>query len=579
MDAAGLIADVFQDTLNMYIDGVMDGTITTGRSVRAAVERHVNDLRRQSTRDFPYHFDIGTARKVCNFYPRVLRHSIGRYAGMPFELEPWQIFCEAAIFGWKRDADDTRRFRKSYESVARKNGKSTRAAGRAIYMARYDHNPVAAARQGATYVPEPVSQVVLAATKKEQAEKVVYAEIERMRRASPSIRKGSNDARRQLEFSSNNGSIMCVGSDKPYDGLNPHLVVLDELHAWCEYHRPFYDTMVTGSGFRDQPLISMITTAGDDHSHLWDEVYTFAKNVATGVVQDESFFAYCAELDEDDDPLDPHNWIKANPNLGVSVSEDYLRQQAIEAQSSTVALRRFTRYHGNRKVSSNQRAFSLEQWDACAGALSDWSDADAIGVGVDLGSRDDLAAWSIVARFPMNEEDTSGKLVYRYEVKTCAYIAEDTKRDLAKEPFATWVYEGWLEKCRFPIAELREAVTEACGQHQVFAVAYDPYNAQQLGEDLTAEGITAARMGQSYSMFNEPIRDILKAIEDGRIRHDGNPLLRWCVQNAVLIHDRQDRIMFDKRESSDKIDPVVAMTMAYRMACMAPERATGSLYL
>jgi phage terminase large subunit-like protein len=572
-----MIADAFHDTIERYIDGVMSGEIVASRAVKACVERHLRDLGRQSTTDFPYHFDVAHAAKVCRFYPQVLRHSIGRYAGMPFELEPWQMFCESVIFGWKRDADETRRFRRAYESVGRKNGKSTRGAGRAIFLARYDHNPVAAAKMGRVFVPEPVSQVVLCATKKEQAERVVYAEIERMRRASSAISRGSTDIRRQLRFQENDGEIICVGSDKPYDGLNPHGIVMDEIHAWCEYHRPFYDTMLTGSGFRDQPLLSYLTTAGSDRSYLWLEIYKYCKQVLEGTVVDESVFAFIAELDEGDDIFDESLWIKANPNLGVSVGMDYLREQAREAKASAIAASRFTRYHCNRIVTSTEKAIDIDLWDKCEGELSDWKTADVICGGVDLGSRDDLAAYAFCARFPIDERD--GIPVYRFEIVARAYVSDETTRDLSKQPFAEWIYREKLKRRQYAVLALRDDLIDECNSLDVGSVAYDPYNAQSLGEELTKEGIMAVRMAQNCTQFNEPIRDFLLCLTDGRLRHDGNELLRWAANNAAITKDRSDRWMFDKRSSSEKIDPIVAVVMAFRLCSLAPARATGSLFI
>lgn len=566
-----MIASGTKAKVDQYIEDVLSGEIVVCRLVRLSVERHVRDLERQRTEDFPYHFSERSASIACDFFPLMLRHSIGDAAGLPFELEPWQAFGMWVLFGWKRDCDDSRRFRKFLKSVARKNGKSTEAAGIALYLASMDVNPL-------TRKVEQVAEVILSATKKEQVEKVIYAEIERMRLRSKHIERNSTRINRQITFKSNQGSIRCVGSDKPYDGLNPLAVLMDELHAWREHHRKFYDTMQTGSGNRCQPMIGTVTTAGDDTSHLWLEEYKYAKGILDGTIKDESFFAYVFEIDEDDDPLDEAHWIKANPNLGVSVKLDYLRDQAKQAASSKLALNRFTRYHGNRLVSSTEKAFDLEQWDACRGELSDWHDADAIGAGVDLGGRDDLAAWGLVARFPLDEE-RDGKPVYRYELRCQAYIASDTERDLDKQPFANWCYDGLIQKCKYPTANLRDDLVEEVSELGVHAVAYDQYNAQQLGDDLTAEGITAARMAQNPSMFNEPIRDFLQAIKDGRVRHDGNPLLRWCAGNAIISRDRTERWMFDKRSSNEKIDPIVAVTMAFRMASLAPERVRGSLYL
>lgn len=565
-----MIASTHGSTLQEYIDGVLDGSLVVSTLVRAAVERHVDDLARQSTAEFPYHFDAAKARKVCRFYPMVLRHSVGRNAGMAFELEPWQVFCESMIFGWLRDADNTRRFRKTYESMARKNGKSTRGAGRSIYMAGFDENP----RIGKI---EPVAQVVQSATKRDQVDKVLFAEVERMRRKSPAITIRSAFARREIKFHGNDGLIMTTGSDKPYDGLNPHFVIMDELHAWREHHREFYDTMVTGSGFRDQPLISIITTAGDDRSYLWNEVYEFSKKVVTGVVYDDEFFVFCAELDEEDDPLDESTWIKANPNLGVSVSLDYLKQQAIEASQSAAALNRFTRYHGNRRVSSNERAFNLTEWDACRGQLSDWSEADAVGCAVDLGARDDLAAVAFCARFPIGEQD--GTPVYRYEFQTYALIAEDSKRNLNAEPFSGWIYQDYIKKSQYPIIDLREKLLEKCNQYGCSYVGFDPYNAQVLAEELKQAGLEPFSMAQTYRMFNEPIRDLIKIVQEKRLTHNGNPVLRWCVSNAMIHADNADKWMYDKANSAEKIDAIVAATMAFRVCCVIPPRATGSLYL
>ena len=239
----------------------------------------------------------------------------------------------------------------------------------------------------------------------------------------------------------------------------------------------------------------------------------------------------------------------------------------------------FTRYHGNRLVSSTEKAFDLEKWDACEGQLSDWSTADAVGAGVDLGGRDDLAALAFVARFVDTDAGDTEERAYRYEVMTYAYIADDTERDLTKAPFADFVHNDLLENCRFPITELQAKAVKLCTEYDVFGLAFDPSGALAFAESMTAHGINAVRMGQNCSMFNEPIRDLLDCIRKGKITHDGNRLLRWAINNAVVIPDRQDRWMFDKRDSNDKIDPVVAMVMAFRMASLAPERASGSLFV
>lgn len=553
-----------------YVDGVMSGEIVACERVKDAVRRYVSDLERQSTTDFPYHFDRRWATCVCEFFPGVLRHSIGEFAGRPIVLEPWQAFCIWNIFGWKRDDDNSRRFRKIYWSMGRKNGKSTIAAGLCLFLASGDIDP-------ATGRPEAVGQILLTATKKEQAA-VVYGECERMRLQSAAMSKMSDVRNETITFKHNRTYIRKVSSDKPYSGLNPTLVVMDEVHEWGEHHRKFYDTMVTGSGSRTQPLHLVITTAGADDSYLWLENYNYAVEVVRGNFRDDSMFSIIYEFDETDDPADEKNWIKANPNLNVSIAEDYLRQRWNEDQHTAVGRNRFIRYHGNRIVSSTEKAFDITKFDQCVQPLSDWSKADALGAGLDLGSRDDLAAYALCARFPV-ATDQEGKTVYRYEIKCRTYIASDSKRNLNEMPFAGWIYTGELHKCQYPLSELERDLDEEMASLGITTLAYDPYNGQVTGESLAAKGIVAARMSQTPQHFNEPIRDLIVLMDEGRLGFEDSKLLRWCFNNAIIARDRQDRWQFDKRESKDKIDPVVAATMAYRVASMQPARVDGSYYV
>lgn len=565
-----MIASVEAAKIRDYIDGVLSGTLVASSLVRAACQRHVNDLAKVGTEGFDYYFDERHAIRVVQFFPHLLRHSIGKFAGLPFDLEPWQAFQVACVFGWKKTSDDTRRFRKWYCSVGRKNGKSTLAAGIAFFMAMADVNPRLS-------VPEPVAQVVLTATKRDQVIQVVYGEMVRMRNSSPAIVKCSRNVNQQFLFAHNSGQVICIGSDRPFDGLNPTLTVSDELHAWTEQHRPLYDTMTTGGASREQPMHFITTTAGDDKSQIWLEEYNYCASICKGDIVDETVFVYCAELDPGDDPFDEANWLKSNPNLGISVSLDYLREQANEQSRTAIGINKFTRYHGNRLVTSTEKAFDLEKWDLCQGILSNWEEAEAVGAGVDLGGRDDLAAEALVARFLIGGSDE--KPIYRYEIKVQSYIGDDSERDLQQMPFVQWIHDGYIQRTKYPTADLRDSLVEKCFSSGCSTVAYDPYNAQTLSEELSREGLQVLRMPQNHAMFNEPIRDFLQAIRDGRVTHDGNKMLRWCAGNAVVYRDRKDNWMFDKKASADKIDPIVAVVMAFRVCCLAPARYTGKLYI
>ena len=566
-----MIADASINLMQQYVDDVVSGNIPVCKFVRGTIDRHLSDLERESTPGFPYHFDRNAAGIAIDMFPALLNHSIGDYQGLPFYLEPWQAFSIGCIFGWKRDDDKSRRFRKVFWSMGRKNGKSTVAAGIAIRLASMDINPV-------TNKIENVAEIVLCATKREQAD-VIFNEILRMREQSPAIKKKSETINKQVTFAHNSGTIRTVGSDKSFDGLNPLCVVRDETHAWGERNRKFLDTMLTGSGSRSQALDLSVTTAGDEDSTIWLEEYNYAKLVATSQAIDPTLYAVCYELDEKDDVFDEDNWIKANPNLGVSLKIDFLRQMALPAKTSKIALNRFKRFHCNQLVSSTERAFDIDQWDACKGDLSDWRYADVICGGVDLGGRDDLAAWALVARYPVKGTEDDELPVWRYEIRTQSYIASDTHRDISRPPFADWCHTDLLRTTKFPISELTKDFIAECHEARVRDIAFDPHQAQPMAEELQQNGITAESMGQTTAFFNTPLTEFRQAMEDGRLKHDGNPLLRWCVGNAMAVVNSQEKWMLNKRDSKDKIDPLVAAVMAFWRAMVAPKRPTGNMFI
>ena len=552
-----------QDKVDSYVAGVLDGSIVVGRWIRLAVERYVDDIARD-TEGFLYYFDTKLAEKECRFFPKILRHSKGEWAGLPFDLEPWELFIAWNIYGWRR-IDGTRRFRKAIVLVARKNGKTQFGAG--------------IAHKGAVADNEAVAEVYCAATKKEQA-MVLFDEAERMARSSVSLSKHSQVRRHKILFPKSGSKIIPLGSDRPFDGLNPHCVVLDELHAWREHHRPFFDTMVTASGARRQPLLVIITTEGDTNSRLWISERDYAIGVLEGNYADESLFAALYAIDADDDWQDERCWIKANPNLGVSVKLDYLREFANSAKHSLEKRNQFLRYHLNRVVSATETAIEPETWNNAKGELTDWKEADTIAGATDLGGYDDLAGTGYVARFQdgvEQTEDGSTKPSYRYEIRTKAYIYSESKRDIAKQPWVGWLHDGRAAREEFVITAVREDLLAFHKEHNLHAFAYDQYNAQQLGEDVTKEGLDAVQFRQNYTMFNEPIRQFLQMLERGKIRHNGDPVLTWCALNASIKRDSQDRYMFCKKASKDKIDLLVAVVMAFRVAMLAPPKAKGSL--
>lgn len=581
--------------MQRYIDAVVDGSLTTGRLQRLAVERHLHDLDHADVRGF--YFDEKKAEAALALFPLALRHTKGEWSGKPFVLSDNQAFIVWCIFGWRR-ADGTRRFRHAYITCGRKWGKSEFAAGVALICLAFD-DPL-----------EPGAEVYCAATKEDQA-KIVHAVAQQMVRTSPVLRELLNVLARSITTKQDslqpNSFFKPLGSDsKTSDGFNLHVGILGEIHEWQERHRGLFEKLTTAHGSRRQSLIVTITTAGDDRSAIWNEMDDLCVSTLERFEEDappgDNRFVFIARMDEAthckcggmqecdtcdgsgevpaDDPFDPVNWAKSNPNYPITPKHDFLVEQAADAKENPAYHHSFLRYHCNMKVTSLNRAIMPSVWNAAAGELSDWRKADVVCGGWDMGGLDDLAALGYAARFETGESSDDGEPVYRFEVDARAYINTENERDITREPWSAWVSSGLLEVHSNEIMEMKEQVKRDFREDGITDWAYDEANSRDFAQSLTATGIQPGKFLQQASHWTMPMTRFLTDLKRGRVRHDGNPLLAWAASNLIVENvSRGSTVLIrpDKRASPDKIDPIVAVVMAYARAISAPARAKGSL--
>lgn len=546
---------------NSYVDKVISGELVAGSYVREACLRHVSDLEKSKTGDWPYYFDEVSAQNLILAWPLTFRHTIGSYAASPFVLEPWQSFIICSVFGWKHQADGRRRFRQAYVTMGRKNGKSTLAASVAIKMAALDR--------------EPQAQVFIGATKREQAN-IIFSEVGRQCRSNLALHELAEQ--RQYEIQFGESYVRPLGSDRSFDGLSPHAVIFDELHEWKEQHRPFYDTLTTGFAARKQPLRFTITTAGSTRSLLWKEEETYAKGVVDGSIRDETTFGFIASIDADDDPFNEEIWPKALPNLGVSIDADFIRSEAKKSKFSVTKRNAFIRYYMNREVSASEQAISGEDWQACKGDLTSWKKADAIVGAMDAGGRNDLGAIALVARFNVGKSG-DGSALYRYEVKTWSFMDEDTKRDLSQMPWVQFIQRNELTITPYTFVSMRDKLAEESREVGAGVIGFDPFATQGVAEDMMADGFEVVRIQQSRMNYHGAIDQFLSLVEKREIKHDGNQLLKWAVTNLVVTADNSGRYMPDRKNSADKIDPVVAILMGLRLLNTIKPKPTGAIFV
>jgi phage terminase large subunit-like protein len=533
-----------------YMSGVISGEITVGKLVRQAVQRHLKDLKRAKKKDCPFYFDWDIVNHTIDFFP-LLKHATGEFENQPFHLERWQKFLGAVLFGWRKKEDGLRRFRQAFLSVGRGNGKSPFAAALATKLWCADQ-PI-----------EARAEVYTAATRKKQA-RIVWDEARRYVQKIPSLKKrvetyDSTLGTRMVLTS--NESVMEVLEYSPqgHDGQVTHAFVLDELHALREQHRLLVDNLKTSMAKRRQPLGVYITTAGGDESTLWVSEYEYCLKVLDGIVPADDYFVLIYQLDEHDDIHDEANWPKANPNLDVSVKRDGLRSLSEKAKYDPDTKRIFRRYHCNLKTSSLTKAIPTELWAKGNRPLPPLAGLPCYG-GLDIGWRDDLAAFVLV--FPLKEVE-----ITRYALKGWAWIPEGCERDLNLEPWATWIKDGQVLVTDGDVTDHKAIIKQIakCQKHyDLRIVAFDMNNARAIGVEIENElGLPTFPMFQSAKKYNEPIREALRAMREGRIIHAGDPVLAWAASNLVTRADSDNCLKPAKDKSLEKIDPIVAFFMAF----------------
>lgn len=534
-----------------YIHGVLDGSIPACKQIRLAVERHQRDLEEGAKRGL--RFDRQAAQHAIDFFG-FLKHSKGEWAGQPFELSPWQQFILWVLFGWKR-ADGLRRFRVAYIEVPRKNGKTTLMAGVGLYLMVADG--------------EPGAEVYSAATKRDQA-KLSWNEAVQMVKKSPSLTKMVKHwkASDTLAVEATSSKYVPLGADADtMDGLNVHGALIDELHA--HKTRAVVDVLETATGARRQPLQIEITTAGTDQQSVCYEHREYSEQVLKGTIEDDTWFAFIATLDEGDKWDDPTVWPKANPNYGVSVKPDDLARKCEKAKKMPAAQNSFMRLHEDVWTQQVTRWIDLALWDANAGEVDpDELKGRACYGGLDLSSVSDITAWVMV--LPRDEDTEEVDILARF---WCPEARLTDQHNKYRDQYQAWARDGWLAVTPGDAVDygfIKRQVLEDASTYQLVDLNVDRlFQGYQLSMELADEGLTVFGMGQGFVSMAAPVREFERRLLGKKLHHGGNPVLRWMADNVAVRTDPADNKKPDKAASQGKIDGIVALIMALDRAMRA----------
>ncbi|MBD2911734.1 terminase large subunit [Burkholderia pseudomallei] len=544
---------------------VVRGKRPACRYVQLACKRHLDDLAASRKKDFRWKFDPEAAERKLALI-ELLPHTKGEWAFRKqlVTLEPWQKFGLMATFGWLNKRTGKRRFRESYWEVPRKNGKSVIAAGVGIGMFVLDDEFGAEVYAGAT-------------TEKQAWE--VFRPARLMVKRSPELIVAAD-----IEVNASNMNKPEDGSrfepliGNPGDGASPSCSIVDEYHEHDS--AALYETMLTGMGARRQPLMFIITTAGANIEGPCFDKRRQVIEMLEGTVPDDELFGWIWTIDEGDDWTDPRVLAKANPNIGISVYQDYLESQQQRAIKSARFTNTFKTKHLNVWTSAKAGYFNLEDWKSCEDrslTLEQFEGQDCV-LALDMARKLDLNS---MARLFWHDID--GRRHY-FCVAPRFWVPEETVRNTENrrmaERYQAWVNQGCLLETDGGEIDYRDILEEAKDANRLCPVQctpLDPHGATNLSHQLEDEGLTPVTIVQNYTNMSDPMKELEAAITAGRFHHDGNPIMTWCVSNVIgkNLPGNDDVVRPIKQGNDNKIDGAVALIMAIGRAML--ENHAGSI--
>jgi phage terminase large subunit-like protein len=576
-----------QHPTTQYATDVVYGKILACKWEILACKRHLRDLERQNTAEFPYVFDETRANRIFDYF-KLCRHVRGAFAGEPIVLDDWQKFDLGSIFGWVRADSGKRRFKTAYIRVARGNTKSTMMSGVANYGMTGDAFYPPGHIELAKYEMKP--EVVCGAVDKEQA-KIVWDDAKDMALGSPDILKRLKVQKTKISHKTRGGELKRLSKDtKNKDGGAPCIIIIDEYHA----HPTDLVKRVTssGKGKRSQCLEFIITTAGEDAENkpckIEDDT---VKKILSGELPSETYFGVIREIDDNDDPHDESCWVKANPifrnkneysqELYNTVKEEH---DLAFGSGDPSKIREWMIKRVNRwQVDSENKYMSgcMDKWKSLAVSREKFAElmkGKGVYYGLDLSKTTDLTADAQV--FWLDD----GRLA----VSAHGFMPEEraTQHEHSdRVPYKHWAQEGWCTLTEGAVTDYNYikthmSDTELTYNLNILEVCYDPYNASHFTQELESEGYKRVEIRQGVQTLSEPTKKLRELVLQGKVVHDGSPLLTWCLSNAVEVSDNNGNIKLSKKHKDDsqRIDLAAAVINAMVRALVNEPKTGGRVF-
>lgn len=545
------MSDNILKILNKYAEDCLTDKIIVGKHIKFACERHLKDLERPDI-----YWNEAAAAKTIGFV-QCMRHVKGVLTRRKLVLEPWQIFFIGSIFGWYRKESNVRRFTEGHLNIGRKNSKTTLCSAIGHYML------VADGEMGA--------ECIMAAAKEDQARDLFGVALQ-MVHMNPEYKRfyQLHTTKSVIEYPvTGSHYTFCIGT--PVDGSNPSLALIDEYHQ----HRSnmAYDALKTGIGARKQPVLLVISTAGMNFRCDYKRYIDYCRKVVSGVLEDDTLFTLEYSLDDSDNWQDYSTWIKANPNMGISVNEAYLKSQYSKAMADQASRSAILTKHCNIWNNASTNWIDMAQWQKCAAPvrLEDFQGEDC-WCGLDLASRVDLC--SLILVFRRNNE---------YYIFGKHYLNKERILRPENNHFRAWEAEGYLigtDGAQTDFNRIESDLKELSSQFNIQEIAYDPREATYLMQHIREwASFPCIEVSQSPVSFSEPMKVLEAAYLTHTLHHPNDPVINWAASNVVLKSTTNKLFYPTKRDLEDKIDPIVALIMALGRAELVHREADFSMFL
>lgn len=526
-----------------YWQEIEKGNIVVSKRIYKQYQKLVQDIDHHDK----YVYDSAKALRPIKFIESFCRHSKGELAGKPLILDLFQKAYISALFGFIDKETGHRRYTESFFFVGRKNGKTTMLSAIAVYMLMADG--------------ESGSEVYSVASKRDQAN-ILFDQAHEMIKQSPDLNKNIRKRKSDLYFPLNFSKMQSLGKNSnSLDGLNAHLVVIDELHSIQD--RNLYEVMKQSQSARTQPLLIMITTAGTHRGTIFDDIYEYACNVVDGNFQDDNFLPIMYELDNKGEFKMPDRWQKSNPALGVSKRVEDLERKVARAKNNPSDLTGIlTKDFNIREITGSAWLTFEDINNEATFDIKDFAGTYAIG-GADLSITTDLSCATLLFVEPETEQRYVHQMYWLPHDNLQKRVQED------KIPYDKWHEQGYLRLCSgntIDYSDITDWFLEILNEYDITPlwIYYDNYSARYWVDEMEAYGFKMVRTQQGARTLSLPMQNMGADLQKKKINYNNHPILKWCLTNTGIETDRNGNIVPIKNQSPKRrIDGTASLLDAY----------------